>query len=163
MSLTVFASYTRTQVLRPQLFSVLFFAVLLTMLENRERRPRVAAFGIPAPFRGVDQRAWRLDRRLRHACGVWLACDAIERDGAALVDGGLLAAASLAATLVNPYGVHQWTFLRQTVGLSRDISDWVPFFKLPPFMIAFELVTPGDRGDLDRRQAAGARDSATWP
>ena len=142
VSLTVFASYTRTQVLRPQLFSVLFFAVLLTMLENRERRPRVAAFGIPALFAVWTNvhGGWIVGFA---TLGVWLACDAIERRTVrSLVDGGLLAAASLAATLVNPYGVHQWTFLRQTVGLSRDISDWVPFFKLPPFMIAFELVLP---------------------
>jgi hypothetical protein len=36
-SLVVFASYTRTQVLRPQLFSILFFAMLLALLDRRDR------------------------------------------------------------------------------------------------------------------------------
>ena len=148
-SLVVLASYTRTQVLRPQLFSVLFFALLLEMLDRRDRlmrsgrRPSLALtaalaslFGLWTNFHG----GWIVG--FATLC-VWLAFDVLEhRTLQSIVDSAIAALAALAATLVNPYGAHQWTFLQQTVGLTRDISDWVPFLKLPPLMIAFELVLP---------------------
>jgi hypothetical protein len=57
--------------------------------------------------------------------------------------GGVLLALSLLATLVNPYGVGQWNFLLQTVGLSRaDITDWVPFSRLPSAIIVIECIVP---------------------
>lgn len=47
-----------------------------------------------------------------------------------------LGVASLAATLVNPYGPGLWTFLTTTVRTSRpDISEWAAFsFSEPPLM-----------------------------
>ena len=148
-SLVVFASYTRTQVLRPQLFSVLFFAMLLALLDLRERRMQSGArppvglaaalaglFGLWTNFHG----GWIVGFS---TLVTWLAFDVLERRTLrSIVDSAIVALAALAATLVNPYGAQQWTFLQQTVGLTRDISDWVPFLKLPPLMIAFELVLP---------------------
>ncbi len=147
-SLVVFASYTRTQVLRPQLFSVLFFSVLLTLLTVRDRGVRSAwmvrmtNFGIPVLF-GIWANVhggWLVGFA---TLATWLGCEVVaQRTVRSFVAGAGLILASLAATLVNPYGVQQWTFLHQTVGLSRDVSDWVPFFKLQPAMIAFELILP---------------------
>lgn len=146
-SLVVFASYSRTQVLRPQLFSVLSFAVLLTLLDIRDRGPRTntkrwVTFGIPVLF-GIWANlhgGWIVGFA---TLVLWLACDiVVRRTLHSFVGGAVLILASLAATLVNPYGVRQWTFLHQTVGLSRDVSDWVPFLKLQPGMIAFELILP---------------------
>ncbi len=138
-SLVVFTSYTRTQVLRPQLFSVLLFAVLLTLLAVRERGVRIwipLLFGCWANLHG----GWIVGFAI---LSTWLGCDVLEqRTVRSLLDSAVLILTSLAATLVNPYGVQQWTFLQQTVGLSRDVSDWVPFFALQPLMIAVELILP---------------------
>ena len=49
---------------------------------------------------------------------------------------------SLAATLINPYGIGMWTFLHATVALDRDISDWTPFLKFPAALIVIELLLP---------------------
>jgi hypothetical protein len=147
-SLVVFASYSRTQVLRPQLFSVLSFAVLLTLLDIRDRGPqkggakRAVMVGIPVLF-GIWANlhgGWIVGFA---TLALWLGCDLLERRTFhSFISAALLILASLAATLVNPYGIQQWTFLHQTVGLSRDVSDWVPFLKLQPGMIAFELILP---------------------
>jgi hypothetical protein len=41
----------------------------------------------------------------------------------------VLVAACAAATLINPYGIHLWTFIWSTVGLGRDIEDWQPVWQ----------------------------------
>ena len=47
----------------------------------------------------------------------------------------VLFAASAAATLVNPYGVHLWEFLGATVRASRpDITEWAPLASSPLLM-----------------------------
>jgi hypothetical protein len=168
-SLVVFASYTRTQVLRPQLFSVLFFAMLLALLDHRERqmqsgrRPSVALTGVVAVLFGLWTNfhgGWIVGFA---TLTVWLTFDVLEqRTLQSIVESCVAALAALAATLVNPYGAHQWTFLQQTVGLTRDISDWVPFLKLPPLMIAFELVLPSVAfvSTFATRRRPRARDAA---
>lgn len=147
-SLVVFASYSRTQVLRPQLFSVLFFTVLLTLLAIRERggwndrKTKAASVAIPVLFCiwANAHGGWLVGMA---TLAVWVGWDFVERRTfRSFAEGTALTAASLAATLVNPYGLGQWTFLHQTVGLSRDVSDWVPFLELQPGMIAFELILP---------------------
>jgi hypothetical protein len=150
-SIVVFASYTRTQVLRPQLFSVLLFTLLIARLLQRTRFERVAIpllFCIWANAHG----AWIVGFA---ALSVWLAADVFDVVGNAKTSAGRTAAvatlresllillASLAATLVNPYGTAQWTFLHETVGLSRaEITDWVPFVRLPAPIVALDLVLP---------------------
>jgi hypothetical protein len=78
--------------------------------------------------------------------GLWTAMTVVSfswRDR--LVLAGVLAA-SVAATLVNPYGVGMWKFLETTVGLERPmIADWQPLYQLPwnfwmPWIAAFGLV-----------------------
>jgi hypothetical protein len=138
-TLVVFASYSRTQVLRPQLFSVLLFAALLTLLVSRDGRARLwvpSIFLVWANLHG----GWIVGLAI---LATWVGCDALEqRTMRSIVNGAGLVAASTAATLINPYGIGQWTFLQQTVGLSRDISDWIPFLQLEPGMIVFELILP---------------------
>ena len=156
-ALVVAASYTRTQVLRPQAFSVLFFVILLVLLQ--ERHPNaVAASG------ASGERRWsggRLAIALAtlfmvwaNAHGgwivgfatlaLWVAFDVFEqRSVRAFALGSALIVAALAGTLVTPYGTKLWMFLHQTVGLSRDdITDWTPFAKYPIGLIVFELVLP---------------------
>lgn len=140
--LVLFASYTRTQVLRPQLFSVLFFAVLMVLLRRRERGPGGSLLAVPTLFCvwANTHGGWIVGLAV---LGIWTGAIVLERRS--LTDARrraveLLGAA--AATLVNPYGIGLWVFLRQTVGLARDISDWTPFFRFPPALIAMELVLP---------------------
>jgi hypothetical protein len=149
--LTAFAlltTYTRTQVLRPQLFSVLFFAVLLFTLIRAERGHRAPLWLLPLLFClwANAHGGWIVGLAV---LAVWAAFDAIDpyRGGASLSGERLRAPAILlasgAATLVNPYGIGLWRFLRETVGLSRpDISDWNPLLALPAGIIAIELILP---------------------
>jgi hypothetical protein len=140
---TVLTTYTRTQVLRPQMFSVLLGAALLYVLVRAERGARGTLWLIPlllcvwANAHG----GWIVGFGILL---VWTAFDVVERRGwreRARAIGVL--AASAAATLVNPYGTGLWRFLGATVGLSRpDISDWNPLLALPAGIIAIELVLP---------------------
>src|SRR5262249_7456891 len=119
-ALVVVSTYTRTQSLRPQLFSVLRFALLLTLIDRAERE---------------DGRQPILE------AGVLFCCWA-NMHGGWIVGLGTLAVWSLfrprrlvlliaaaAATLINPYGIGLWKFIYDTVGLARpEISDWRPLF-----------------------------------
>ncbi len=117
--------------MRPQLFSLLAFSWLLALLAPGGASFRRQVLAIPILF------------------AVW-----VNLHGGWLVGGGTLAlwttltmfrpvpraektmllaggALALAATLVNPYGWHMWSFLRDTVGFGRaDITDWQPVFRL---------------------------------
>jgi hypothetical protein len=58
--------------------------------------------------------------------GIWTAAKVL-RAPMKSFDEIAVATASLAATLVNPYGIGLWRFLWETVGTSRpDIADWTP-------------------------------------
>ncbi|MEO8484409.1 MAG: hypothetical protein ABI634_19540 [Acidobacteriota bacterium] len=119
-------TYWRTHSIRPQLFSVLFFAVLLVVIaradEGRRRLllivpPMIALWvnlhggwivglgvlGLWVAFRCVD-------RRLRYSARAFVA---------------MVGVTAVAATLINPYGVELWRFLAETVRLGRaDIQEW---------------------------------------
>ena len=127
--LVVVATSTRTQAVRPQLFSVLLFTALLAIVDRLERSDRRAALAVPVVFClwANTHGAWIVGLAV---FGVWTATHR---------RAGLLALAA-AATLVNPYGPRLWTFLRDTVGLARpEIGDWRPLFQLPASIVALEL------------------------
>ena len=44
---------------------------------------------------------------------------------------GLIAAASVGATLINPYGWQMWEFSASVAHLSRDITEWQPLWRAP--------------------------------
>jgi hypothetical protein len=121
----------RAQQVRPQLFSVLCFSVLVLLLRRAEKRP--AALWLAPPlfaFWANVHGGWLV------GCGTLvLWCGArtwtIRTEGAgygrSLVILWSACTASLAATLINPYGPGLWLFLSQTVGLSRRfIAEWGP-------------------------------------
>jgi hypothetical protein len=140
--LVAFSSYTRTQVLRPQLFSVLCFAALLILLRRRERGTGDSPWSIAALFClwANMHGGWIVGFAV---LGLWSACRVVEqREWLTLRRRATEVAAALAATLVNPYGVGLWAFLRDTVGLERNISDWTPFIRFPVAVIAIEVVLP---------------------
>jgi hypothetical protein len=140
-SLLLFTTYTRTQVLRPQLFSVALFAAMVDLLEHRNDTARW--LGIPVLFAvwANTHGAWIVGYA---ALCAWIFGDVLEtRSARALVLGCGLAGSAALATLLNPYGLGLWTFLQTTVGLSRsDISDWAPLLQLPQAVIIIDLIFP---------------------
>ena len=143
LGVTVFVTYTRTQVIRPQMFSVALFCVVLYLITQVDRGRLRAMWGVPICFAlWVNLHgAWIVGLGV---VGVWFAAAMVEGRGGrttAILFAG--AAATLAATLVNPYGFGLWRFLHDTVQPVRaDISDWKPLLALPPAIIVIDAFLP---------------------
>lgn len=110
--------------LRPQLWTMLGIALLCAILSSQSRRglwllpPLFAAW---ANLHG----GWVLGGAL---LVLWTAveCSTGGRRALPLLVAG---AASLGATLLNPYGIRLWMFLLETVRLGRgDITEWQPIW-----------------------------------
>ena len=120
--------WSRVFVVRPQLFSIVLFTVLLWIFRSAEDGRFHRLWGLPIlfVFWANLHGGWIV------GMGVLLLWAAIglTRFATVPLPGGLLAmtvAASLAAALINPYGFGLWRFLAETVRPSRpDVSDWRP-------------------------------------
>ena len=149
----------RTIPVRPQLFSVLLFAVLLAVLTAVDRGRRRSLVLVPVVFAAwVNLHGgWIVGLGV---LGLWTVInlatpDTSWRTRAALISTLCLA---VAATTVNPYGVGLWRFLWQTVGFSRPfVDDWRPLWQAPtlimPWLVtlalgAFALYRSGFPGSL---------------
>jgi hypothetical protein len=137
--------WPRLFVLRPQVFSLALFALLLLVLAAAERGRRrwlwmiVPLFAAWANLHG----GWLVGAAV---LGLWAASSAAAFGAAALPWGTalMLTAGALAATLLNPYGVEMWRFLWETVGLSRpDIADWRPLADMGLTGIVLWLIPAG--------------------
>jgi hypothetical protein len=139
---TVITTVQQAHHVRPQIFSLLFFALLLTCLMTDRRRSLLAVpplFALWANFHG----GWIVGGGVLvlWTVGSLLSAPSAKRARLAilLLSTGV---ASLAATLVNPYRFGLWRFLWDTVGLGRaDISDWQPVHALDPTVWALWIVT----------------------
>ena len=120
-------TYPRTQHVRPQLFSLTMFAVLLSTLMDFDRtRAVIRLISIP-----LLMLLWA---NLHGGfivgfvpVGIWAVLYALDQD--APVEMRLAPAialvAAVVATLINPYGVGLWKFLWRTVSMNRrDIDEW---------------------------------------
>ena len=143
VGLTVFATYSRTQVVRPQMFSVAIFCAMLYLLRETGRGRARALWYVPLVFAAwVNLHGgWIVGLA---ALGVWMLGDAWQRRSIrwtlALIAVGALA---LLATLFNPYGLGLWQFLAETVRLDRpDITEWKPLLQLPPAILVIESILP---------------------
>ena len=140
-------TFWRTHTVRPQLFSVLFFAILLVTMtridDGRRRRFLLLPLVIALMALWVNVHGgWIVGIGV---LGMWTA--------ARLVDSriplaerlilGVAGIAAVAATLLNPYGADMWRFLAETVRLGRaDIEEWgsvltFPFALGVPWAITF--------------------------
>jgi hypothetical protein len=143
VAVAVFVSYSRTQVVRPQLFSVAILCVVLYLLRRVDRGKRAALWGVPvcfavwANFHG----GWIVGLAV---LGTWMAGDLWRQWSLGrFVSYAMAGALSIAATLVNPYGVGLWQFLASTVRPERpDITDWLPLLSLPPAVLVIEAILP---------------------
>ena len=143
VGLTVFATYSRTQAVRPQMFSVAIFCAMLYLLRETDRGRARALWYVPLFFAAwVNLHGgWIVGLA---ALGVWMLGDAWQRRSIrwtlALAAVGALA---LLATLFNPYGLGLSQFLAETVRLDRpDIADWKPLLQLPPSILIIESILP---------------------
>ena len=143
IALAVLATLPRTHLLRPQVFSVLLFAALLTILTRADRGDRRALIVLPAVLAAWANLhgGWIVGLGV---LSIWSAVRFLRRGPEAIARHRLvlLWLACVAATLLNPYGIGLWTFLRETVGLSRpQINDWAPLLDLSAPLVVLAAVT----------------------
>ena len=109
--------------LRPQLWSMLCLAVLCHVLMT-DRRPAhrwlPLLFALWANVHG----GWVVGLGV---LGIWGLADGWS-DRTRRVEWALVLGSSAAATLVTPYGWTLWRFLWNSVGLSRQITEWQPLW-----------------------------------
>ncbi len=111
--------------LRPQLWTILGVALLCAILAGRIRlfwMPLL--FALWANLHG----GWIVGGGIG---GLWCAGQLLDtRKLRSVVPTGIALAASLLATLANPYGWQLWRFLLTTVRMSRpDITEWAPYWE----------------------------------
>lgn len=126
----VVGMWQRIAVVRPQLFSVTLFGLLLWTLRSAERGRPARLWLVPPLFA-----LWvNLHGGWIVGWGVLAMWTAVEASpfGRCGIDRRLLTAVTIAAavaTLVNPYGLGMWRFLASTVRVERpDIGDWRPLY-----------------------------------
>jgi hypothetical protein len=138
--LGVILTLPRTQHVRPQLFSVLLFAVLLLILIRADKGHRRALWLVPpmmAAWANLHG-GWMVGLG---TFGLWSAGELI-RDArwTARAQTVLILGLSALATLVNPYGWGLWRFLWETVGVGRpDIGEWSPITSITPGVLTLWL------------------------
>jgi hypothetical protein len=125
---TAVAAAQITQTLRPQLWSLLGIALLTAELQFRgARRPWLflPLFCVWANAHG----GWIVGLAVTI---VWAAVETA-RDRSSLRAWALALAAAVAGTLLTPYSWRLWTFMIETVRLSRpQIEDWSPLWEVGP-------------------------------
>lgn len=136
--------FLRAHPIRPQLFSLLMFALLMTTLsrsdDRRSLRPAVLVPALMAVWVNCHG-GWIVGLAVFGGWCLMTAVTASWRDRGALAAVAMMA---LAATLLNPYGVGMWQFLWSTVGVNRPmISDWQPTYSLPALLWIPWIATAG--------------------
>lgn len=126
--------WARTYVFRPQIFSLVLFASMLWLLLAVERGRRRVLWWLPALFAlWVNLHGgWIVGLG---ALGLWGVLNLTTFRSAVVPPAQVAAvlAASIAATLLNPYGAGMWEFIAGTVRLERTmIADWQPLFGTGP-------------------------------
>ncbi len=126
LTLAFVGTFWRTHTMRPQLFSVLFFAILLTALAQAGHGRRWRLLLVP-PLMALwvnVHGGWIVGLGV---LGLWTAARIVNRR-VRLEDRlvtGVVGLAAVGATLLNPDGVRMWSFLAETVRLGRaDIEEW---------------------------------------
>lgn len=113
---------------RPQLFSLLLFAVLLSCLLAARRGSQRWLLLLPPLFAAWANLhgGWIVGGAV---LALWTAAMLVTNERRLALAAATTGAVSLLATLATPYGVTLWRFLRETIGLSRpEIIEWQPVY-----------------------------------
>jgi hypothetical protein len=144
LSTAALGIFLRAYPIRPQLLSLLMFAIVgLALYRAEEKRSLKPLLVIPpvmalwVNFHG----GWIVGLGVVGLWGALRMLNATRRDQALIL---MLIVGSAGATLLNPYGFGMWMFLAGTVGVERPmIADWQPTYMLPPAFWAPWLVSAG--------------------
>jgi hypothetical protein len=132
LSATALGISLRGHPIRPQLFSLLLFAVLLTIIiradERRCWRPLGLVPAVMALWVNLHG-GWIVGLGV---LGLWSFGTAVTSTWRQRATLAAVLTAAFAATLLNPYGIGMWEFLATTVRVDRPaIADWLPTYALP--------------------------------
>src|SRR5262245_5173808 len=130
VAVTIVLTFEQTRYVRPQLFSLVAFAILLTCLTRARRGGPHCLLFLPPLFAvwANLHGGWLVGGGI---FALWTASTALAGNRRHALWCAVIGVASLAATLLSPYGVELWTLLRDTVGLERaDIVEWQPVYVL---------------------------------
>jgi hypothetical protein len=126
ITLAFLGTFWRMHTMRPQLFSVLFFAVLLIVMVGAEQGRRWRLLIAP-PLMAIwvnVHGGWIVGLGV---LGLWTAMRILDPRVAMndRLQAAAIGIAAVGATLLNPYGSHMWSFLAETVRFGRpDIEEW---------------------------------------
>ncbi len=136
--LTVAAMLPRASQIRPQLFSVVCFAILLNVL-RRAGKGQTRALLIVAPLFVVWANAhggWLVGCAAVWAWSCGRVLELRREPAVRWIPPVAVSIAAALATLVTPYGVVLWSFLGSTVGPSRAfIAEWGPITSVPLLIV----------------------------
>jgi len=123
--------------IRPEMFSLLLFTVMLALLTVAAQGATTVLIWIPmVVLLWVNLHGgWLVGMG---TFGLWAGGESLRPDATWRTRACLAAVVvvTVGASLANPYGYQTWVFLRETVGLGRsDISEWLPVYQLGPGMI----------------------------
>ena len=125
---------------RPQLFSLLLFSILLTCLVNAGRGSLRYLYILPPMFAAWANLhgGWIVGGGVIALWTVFLLIQNEQRLALSCLAAGAL---SLLATLATPYGPSLWQFLHETIGFSRpEILEWQPVYVTGwPFVVLWAM------------------------
>jgi hypothetical protein len=134
---------SRAEQVRPQLFSLLLFSVLLTIVTDVDRTSDRWRLLILAPLMALWANlhgGWIVGLE---CLATWAGCKLLFERATSRQRITLIAAVMSAAlaTALNPYGVRLWWFLLDTVRVSRPyIEEWQPVYRLQGWAWLFWLL-----------------------
>jgi hypothetical protein len=124
--------YLRAHPVRPQLFSLLLFTILLVVLRRADEHRSWGRLVWVPPLMAVWVNlhgGWILGLGYM---GVWCLVRSAYGSARDRMTAAAAVVSGLLATLANPYGWQMWRFLADTVRIERPmIADWQPLYELP--------------------------------
>ena len=134
---------SRAEQVRPQLFSLLLFSVLLTIVTDVDRTGDRRRLLFIAPVMGLWANLHGGGIVGLECLATWAGCKLLTERATSRMRITLIAAVISAAlaTALNPYGVRLWSFLLDTVRVSRPyIEEWQPVYRLQGWAWLFWLL-----------------------